>query len=212
MKKSVICIDRDGTLIHDDKYYLGRDDDWRSKVSILPQVIEGLTKIRQMPNTAVYMITNQPGVAIGDYPLLTMERAHEVCRYVVDRINEGNRLIDGYFLCPHASPEYVRKKKGVNFDEWFVHRCKCLKPALGMVLDSLKAANITADAAHIYVIGDRVTDVQTALNIGGYGILIPFANEPGQEEKARLLEPQSHVTICRDMLEAAGFIATHEKS
>ncbi|KHE92400.1 MAG: hypothetical protein K8F52_02835 [Candidatus Scalindua rubra] len=47
----------------------------------------------------------------------------------------------------------------------------------------------------IHVIGDRATDVQTALNINGIGVLIPFENEPGEEEKARKLEDLAHIQI-----------------
>lgn len=88
MKKTLICIDRDGTLIYDEKdhLFLGKDPDWASKMKILPGVIEGLKKLRNIPNASLYMITNQPGVAILDYPLLTVEKAHEVCRYVLDQI------------------------------------------------------------------------------------------------------------------------------
>ena len=212
MKKTLICIDRDGTLIHDEKYhlFLGKDNDWPSKVRILPGVIDGLKKLRNIPGSSIYMITNQPGVAIRDYPLLTVEKAHEVCRYVVNKIREMGAVIDGYFLCPHATPEYVSKKPGVNFDAKLVHECKCLKPAMGMVFPALTIENITTDNANIYVIGDRASDVLTALNINGFGILILFDNEPGEEEKVKRLDDQRRIYIARNMIEAAEFISTRE--
>jgi histidinol-phosphate phosphatase family protein len=212
MRKTLICIDRDGTLIHDEKYhlFLGKDNDWPSKVRILPGVIEGLKKLRTIPDSSIYMITNQPGVAILDYPLLTLERAHEVCRYVSNEIKEMGAVIDGYFLCPHATPEYVSKKPGVNFEAKLVHDCKCLKPALGMVFDALKSENITVDNANIYVIGDRASDALTALNINGFGILIPFENQPGEQEKVRRFSDQTHILVVANMIEAAGFIADRE--
>jgi|GEM_PF-6639616 histidinol phosphatase-like enzyme len=39
MIKTLICIDRDGTLIHDEKshLFLGRDNDWASKVQMRKQ-------------------------------------------------------------------------------------------------------------------------------------------------------------------------------
>lgn len=44
MKKTLICIDRDGTLIHDTRehLFLGRNNDWQGQVGILPHVVEGL--------------------------------------------------------------------------------------------------------------------------------------------------------------------------
>jgi histidinol-phosphate phosphatase family protein len=208
VKRTIICLDRDGTLIHDEGYhlFLGKDDDWRRKVRMLPGVIDGLKKLKNMPGSAIYMITNQPGVSISDYPLLTPERAHEVCKYVINKIRKMGAVIDGYFLCPHATPEYVSKKPELNFDARFVHECDCSKPALGMVFSTLKAEQVTVDDAIIYVIGDRATDVQTALNIEGSGVLIPFENEPGEEEKVRKLKNQSHVYIAKDFLDAADII------
>jgi histidinol-phosphate phosphatase family protein len=207
-KKTIICIDRDGTLINDEKdhLFLGRNHEWKSKVQILPYVIDGLKLLRTIPNSAIYMITNQPGVAISDYPLLTIDKAHEVCTYVVKTIQSMGARIDGYFLCPHSTPEYVKKKPGVNFDADLVHECECLKPALGMVFDSLKAGNVTPDNAYVYVIGDRASDIQTALNTSGVGILIPFKNEPGEDQKVKTLEDQTHIYIAQNLLYAAQFI------
>ncbi|MCR4289736.1 MAG: hypothetical protein NUV86_05710 [Candidatus Scalindua sp.] len=101
----------------------------------------------------------------------------------------------------------------MNFDKRFVHdNCGCLKPALGMVFNVLKAEDITPENTDIYVIGDRATDVQTALNINGIGVLIPFENEPGEEEKARKLEDQAHIQISVDLLKAAEWIIGRKRS
>lgn len=210
--KTVICIDRDGTLIYDteEHLFLGRDDGWKAQVKLLPYVIDGLKLLRTIPNSAIYMITNQPGIAITDYPVLTLERAHEVCAYVVGQIKGLGADIDGYFLCPHATPAYVEKKPGVNFDEKLVHECECFKPAFGMVFSALDAEDIAPEDAKVYVIGDRATDVHTALNIRGIGILIPFENQPGEEEKVKELDDQTRIYVARNLLEAAEFILARE--
>jgi histidinol-phosphate phosphatase family protein len=211
MKKTIVCIDRDGTLINDKKFFLGKEEGWQAKVEILPGVLEGLAIINGISGAAVYMITNQAGVAIADYPLLTFDRAHEVCRFVLGRLGEEGGKIAGYFLCPHASHAYVQEKSGVNFHEELVHDCHCLKPGLGMVFDALEAEHITKENADIYVIGDRLSDVQTALNINDTGILIPFANEPAEAEKVRGLEKQSRIFIAKDLIEAADFIRSRQR-
>lgn len=208
MKKTIICIDRDGTLIHDTRehLFLGRDNSWLEKVAILPYAVEGLRLFNSLPNTGIYMITNQGGVAISDFQLLTEERAHEVCRYVVESLKDNGAFFHGYFLCPHATPEYVSRNPGVNFHAHLVHDCQCLKPALGMVFNALKAEGVTPANADIYVIGDRASDVQTALNIGGTGILVPFVNEPGERDKVKKLEKQGQIHIAENMLDAAEYI------
>lgn len=212
MNQILICIDRDGTLIWDGKprLFLGKDNDWPSMLHILPSVIEGLKKLKDLPQAKTYMITNQPGVAISDYPLLTLERAHEVCRHVLGSLNELGARFSGYFLCPHAPSEYVRDNPNVTFDSRFVQECQCFKPRPGMVYEALEAENLRPEDAHIYVIGDRATDVAVALHFNGFGILTPFENESGQIERTRNLDSQEHIFIARDMVHAADFILTRE--
>jgi histidinol-phosphate phosphatase family protein len=211
VKRTIVCIDRDGTLIHDTKehLFLGQDNEWQNKISLLPYAVEGLRLLNTIPDVGIYMITNQAGVAISDFPLLTETRAHEVCSYVQEYLRDAGALLHGYFLCPHATPEYVARNSTFSFYAHLVHDCHCLKPALGMVFNALKAEGVTPGNAHIYVIGDRASDVQTALNIGGTGILIPFVNEPGEREKVKGLEQQSQIHVAENMLAAAEYIVTH---
>lgn len=214
IKKIIICIDRDGTLIYDTKehLFLGRNEDWRSQVKLLPYVIEGLKVLNTIPLSAIYMITNQPGVAISDYPSLTFERAHEVCQHVMETLEVMGTHIDRYFLCPHATPEYMKEKAGLNFDKRYIHpNCQCFKPELGMVFGALKEENITSEGANVYIFGDRASDIQTALNIKGTGIFIPFENQQGEDEKVKSLDDQAHVHIARNLLDAAEFILEQKK-
>lgn len=214
MKKTIICIDRDGTLIHDSKehLFLGRDDEWRQKVEILPHAVEGLKLLNSIDDCAIYMITNQGGVAISDFPLLTEDRAHQVCQYVMEILEGMGGLLDGYFLCPYATPEYVNSRPNVKFHAHMVSEAQCLKPSLDMVFAVLKTEGITRENADIYVIGDRASDVQTALNIGGTGILTPFINEPNEDEKVQKMEEKEHIHIAADLLAAAEFILARVKT
>jgi len=79
-----------------------------------------------------------------------------------------------------------------------------------MVLEALKAEGITTETAQIYVIGDRTTDVQTALNINGCVILIPFENEPGELDKTQMQQEHSRIYIVENLLQAAEFISKQE--
>ena len=187
---------------------MGSDNDWPEKVQILPHAVEGLRQLNTIPGAGIYMITNQAGVAISDLPLLTESKAHEVCRYVVEWLQGEEVLLHGYFLCPHASPEYASSRPGVNFHPHLVHDCQCLKPALGMVFNALKTERIMPDSADVYVIGDRASDVRTALNIDGTGILIPFVNEPGELDKVRSLEKQGQIYVAETMLAAAEYVVS----
>ncbi|MDF1593870.1 MAG: hypothetical protein P1P89_20365 [Desulfobacterales bacterium] len=210
MNKAIICIDRDGTLIHDSRehLFLGSDNNWPEKVKILPNAIEGVRRLNTIAGAGIYMITNQPGVAISDFALLTEGRAREVCRFVVEMFKDSGARLDGYFLCPHATPKYVSRKPGTNFHPHLVHDCHCLKPGLGMVFNALKAEGITPENADIYVIGDRASDIRTALKIDGTGILIPFVNEPGELAKIKLLGKQGQIYVAETMFTAAEYIVS----
>jgi len=213
VKRPLICVDRDGTLIYDSKehLFLGRDNDWKKKVQILPYVVEGLRLLKTVQNVAIFMITNQPGVAILDFPLLTLERAHEVCKYVVEKINSMGGHLDGYFLCPHVGEGYVAKRPHLHFDKRFIGDCTCTKPHLGMVFDALEADNVTRENANVYVVGDRLTDVETALNTGGIGILVPSEGQPDEIKKTKYLVDQEHTYIAKNFQDAAEFIIALEK-
>lgn len=210
MRKTIVLIDRDGTLIYDNKYHLGRTKDWKKKVKILPTVVSGLKLLKKNPNIHVYTITNQPGVAIKDFPLLTMTKAHEVAKFVMKELNNKGGNIEDFFVCSHADPSYVKKRGKYKFDKKEVCKCSCIKPRLGMVFDALKKEGITRRNANVYVIGDRESDVKTALNIKGTGILVPFVNEPGQAEKVKKIKGKKYVA--KSFLDAANYILKKEKA
>lgn len=206
MKKVLIFVDRDGTIIYDNKYYLGMSNNWRSMIKFLPKVIKGLKLLNKIHNSSVYIITHQPGIAIKDFPLLTLGRAKQVFQEVIDRIRkEGIAIKDG-IMCPYASPAYAKAKKDKSFDKKFVSNCNCIKPKPGMIFKGLKMEGLKRKGAKIYVIGDRFSDVKMGLNANGIGILVPFVNEPGQRERVRGLKDKKKVYIAKDFLDAVRFI------
>ncbi len=180
---TLICIDRDGVLIYDKKYHLGKSNNWKKKVKILPKVIEGIKLLKKIPSVKIYMITNQPGVAIKEFKLLDDKRVAQVCEYVLNKLEKKGAKLDGYFACGHATPDYVKKRKKYKFHKSKVCNCFCIKPNLGMVISSLEKEGLNFKKTKIYVIGDRASDVQTAINVKGTGILVPFINEPEQIKK-----------------------------
>lgn len=217
MKNILICLDRDGTLIYDDRYYLGRTSDWKSKVKILKNVIRGLELIKkEIPGAVVYMITNQPGVAIKDFPQLTLKRDHEVNRYVLKKINEKKDLIKDYIFCPYASKDYPKTHLQYDFKKEYVKNKPCIKPLPGMIYQALKKEGFNKKNTKIYFIGDRDSDVKTALNAGGIGILIPFSKTKEELRKVRQTMKNKNlkkrINISKDLLSAAKFIARKEKS
>ncbi|MCA9485306.1 MAG: hypothetical protein KC506_00505, partial [Nanoarchaeota archaeon] len=139
MKKNVlICLDRDGTMIYDDgNYHLGRQRNWKSLIKFLPGVISGIKRLKKIDNVKIYMLTNQPGVARSDFPLLTFDKSLEVCVEILNQLERKGAGINGYEICPHMSPVDARKYKGVKFKKGLMCNCKCIKPKIGMVRDAL---------------------------------------------------------------------------
>lgn len=216
MKKHniLICVDRDGTLIYDNKYYLGKTNNWRRRIKLLKNITQGLKRLnKKLPRAKIYMITNQSGVAIKDFPLLTERRANEVCQTVIDILKKKGVQIDDYVLCPHVSKEYA-KKSILKINKKFICNCSCIKPSPGMVLKAIKREGFKKENTKIYVVGDRKIDVETAHNISGTGILVPFKNE--SDEDIKLLKHKknkfyySKTYIAKDFLDAVDYIIEKE--
>ena len=122
MKNVLICIDRDGTIIYDKKkrprYYIGSQSDWKSKIKFLKDVVKGIKLLnKKLPNAQIYVITNQPGIAINNLKLLTFKRATEVCGEVVRRLKKKGAMTKGCLICPHAIPKYVKTHPEYKFDK-----------------------------------------------------------------------------------------------
>ena len=209
-KKVLIFIDRDGTIVYDKKYHLGHQKDWKKKIKIMPQAIGAIKKLNQIPNSSIYMISNQPGIAVKNFKLLTKERANQVCSKVIRILNRKGARIQGFFVCGHASLSYVRKHPEWKFDMKMVHaKCKCRKPAIGMIKEALLKEELRMKDVKIYVMGDRSSDVRAGINARGIGILVPFVNRPDEPTVARKIKSKRKY-IAKDFLDAVRFIKKNE--
>jgi histidinol-phosphate phosphatase family protein len=215
-KNILLFVDRDGTLIYDDNYFLGKDNYWKSKIKILPKVVEGMKLLDdKFPNKACrFIITNQPGVAIKDFKRLTMKRAKEVTKEVQHILKRQGAYFDNFVVCGHVTPMYVAEHKQFKFDKKYIDpMCDCFKPNTGMIEEAAGKKGLDPTKSSVYVIGDRQTDVLTALKAKGTGILIPFENRPGEIEKVKQLKKRfpKQVFIAKDFLEVVKIIISREK-
>ena len=157
-------------------------------------------------------MTNQTGVAIKNFPLLTEKRAREVCQFVMDRLEDRGAKLDGFELCGRANMKYVNRKKreGINFkfDKKLVGDFNCIKPKIGMIKSSLKKEGWKLSNTKIYFLGDRLVDVQCGINAKGYGILVPFSNRPEEVKKVKKMKGKKY--IARDFVDACNFIVKKE--
>ena len=153
--KKVLFIDRDGTLIIEPP---DQQIDSLDKLEYYPGVFNGLSKIAREGGYELVMVTNQDGLGTSSFPEDTFWPAH-------------NRMVQ------------TLKNEGIEFSKTFIDRSferenkPTRKPGTGMLTEFFSTAY---DLQNSYVIGDRITDVVLAKNLGAKGILI---NDGSLKEK-----------------------------
>ncbi|SEJ47211.1 imidazoleglycerol-phosphate dehydratase [Dyadobacter koreensis] len=146
--KKVLFIDRDGTIIVEPPTDFQVDS--LEKLEFLPKAISNLRKIAEETDYELVMVTNQDGLGTGSFPEDTFWPAQ-------------NKML--------------QTLKGENIEFTAVHIDRSFpednlptrKPGIGMLTSYFSEEY---DLANSYVIGDRLTDVQLAVNLGSKAIFI----------------------------------------
>lgn len=148
MNKAVF-LDRDGTLNSDEgHYYIYRPEDF-----VLNEgVVEGL-KILQEKGYLLIVITNQGGVAKGEYTEEDVKAVHQKMEELL--AEEGIKLTAVYY-CPHHES---------------VADCKCRKPSPFLIKQALGKYKLNPNKC--YMIGDSERDVIAASKAGVRAFQIP---------------------------------------
>lgn len=158
--KKVLFIDRDGTLCLEPEDY---QVDSFEKLKFYPGVFKYLTKIVEELDYDLVMVTNQDGLGTDSHP--------EENFWAVQ-----NFLIDTF------------KGEGIDFseviiDKTFPHEnAPTRKPGTALLTHYFNPENY--DLANSFVIGDRITDVALAKNLGSKAIWIKQDAELGADEIA----------------------------
>ena len=156
--KNVLFIDRDGTLaLEPDGYQL----DAFEKLVFYPEVFTYLAKIVKELDFELVMVTNQDGLGTASFPEETFWPVQDF-------------LIQSF------------KNEGIIFNEVLIDKSlpadnvPTRKPRTAMLSHYLDSADY--DLKNSFVIGDRLTDMELAKNLGSQGLFI--ANDPqlGQDE------------------------------
>ncbi|MBI3512306.1 MAG: bifunctional histidinol-phosphatase/imidazoleglycerol-phosphate dehydratase HisB [Bacteroidetes bacterium] len=141
-KKKILFIDRDGTMIGEPPGTFQIDS--FSKLRFLPGVIQNLRKIVAEFDYELVMVTNQDGLGTDSFPENTFWPVQDFIMQTMssEKIGFHNVFIDRSF------PE---EKKSTR------------KPGTAMLTQYM---NGDFDLANSFVIGDRLTDVKLAENLG----------------------------------------------
>ncbi len=145
--KKILFLDRDGTLVLEPTDY---QIDAFEKIEFYPQVFYYLGKIVRELDFELVMVTNQDGMGTEAYPEPTFWGPHNLI--IKAFANEGIEF------------------KEVLIDKTFAHEnAPTRKPRTGLLTQYMNGGY---DLANSFVIGDRLTDVELAKNLGAKGIWI----------------------------------------
>lgn len=162
--KRVLFIDRDGTLIKEvpPTYQIDSLD----KVEFYPKVFVNMARIAAELDYELVMVTNQDGLGTASFPEETFWPAQ-------------NMILKAF------------ENEGVTFTEVFIDRsfpadnAPTRKPGTGMLTRFFSDGY---DLANSFVIGDRITDVQLAKNLGAKAIWLNEGNNLGGAEISDTLQ------------------------
>lgn len=147
MAKKVLFIDRDGTII---KETADEQIDAFEKMIFYPKAFTWLGKIAQELDYELVMITNQDGLGTDVFPEDTFWPVHN---FILKSFENEGVVFSKVFL-----------------DRTFPHENKdTRKPGTGLLTEYFSEEY---DLANSFVIGDRLTDMQLATNLGAKGIYI----------------------------------------
>ncbi|MCL5244377.1 bifunctional histidinol-phosphatase/imidazoleglycerol-phosphate dehydratase HisB [Cellulophaga sp. 20_2_10] len=145
--KKVLFIDRDGTII---KETVDEQIDAFEKMIFYPKAFTFLGKIAKELDYELVMITNQDGLGTDVFPEDTF---WPVQNFILKSFENEGVVFDKVFL-----------------DRTFPHEnANTRKPGTGLLTDYFSAEY---DLANSFVIGDRLTDIELAKNLGSKGIFI----------------------------------------
>jgi imidazoleglycerol-phosphate dehydratase/histidinol-phosphatase len=146
--QKILFLDRDGVLINEP---IGEPQiDSLDKVKFVPGLFTNLVAIATKLDYQLVMVTNQDGLGTASFPESTFWPAHN---HIVDTLKgEGVNF------------------EGIHIDRSFDHEASPYrKPRTGMLTKYMEGKY---DLENSFVVGDRLTDMQLAQNLGCKGIRI----------------------------------------
>lgn len=184
MKKKVLFIDRDGTLIIEPP--IDYQVDSFEKLEFYPKMMRNLSFICEKLDFERVMVTNQDGLGTSSFPEDDFWPIHRL----VMRTLEGEGITFQDVLIDRSFPE---------------DNAPTRKPRLGMLTKYLDGEY---DLANSFVIGDRSSDVELAKNLGCKAILLQ-PDTVCLEDRPDLLE--SCVLVTSDWDKVAEFLFAGER-
>lgn len=159
MKKRILFIDRDGTLIKEAPPTYQVDS--FEKLEFYPHMFEYMRKIALKFDYLLLMVTNQDGLGTPSFP---EEKFQPVHNFIMKSLENEDIVFDNVYI--------DRTYPAAN--------SPTRKPGTGMLTGYMNNDNY--DLKNSFVIGDRITDMQLAKNLGCKGIWLCIDEKLGAEE------------------------------
>ena len=145
--KKVLFIDRDGTLIREPA---DEQIDTFEKLSFYPRAIQNMAKIAKELDYELVMVTNQDGLGTNSFPEKTFWPVHNF----ILKVFEDEGVVFSKVCIDRIFPK---------------DKAPTRKPNTGMLTEFFSEAY---DLENSLVIGDRLTDVELAKNLGSKAVYI----------------------------------------
>ena len=158
MRKKVLFIDRDGTLVLEPPIDYQLDS--LEKLSFYPKVFQYMARIASELDFELVMVTNQDGLGTASFPEDTFWPVQK-------------KIIDAF------------AKEGVIFSEIIIDKtfpyenAPTRKPRTGLLTNYFSE---DYDLENSFVLGDRITDMELAKNLGAKGIFLSENPDLGADE------------------------------
>jgi len=185
LKKKILFIDRDGTLIKEPP--VDYQVDSLEKLEFYPGVFRNLYYIKKNLDFLFVMVSNQDGLGTNLFPEDTFWPSQNKMLKAFE--NEGIT-----FDAIHIDPSMPADKSPAR------------KPETAMLTQYFSEEY---DLTNSYVIGDRITDIQLAKNLGAKGIFL------ASEERSEEIEKNGLSSVCAlitpDWEKIYGFLSAKQR-
>lgn len=161
--KKALFIDRDGTLIREPE---DEQIDSLEKLAFVPGVFRNLSGIVRETDHELVMVSNQDGLGTAAYPQENFDRVQEM---IVRTFRNEGIAFDAVRVDPTTPAEGASTRK----------------PGTGMLTDYMEGGY---DLGASYVIGDRLSDIELARNLGSNGVLLTGDEKMAQQAREQFPE------------------------
>jgi len=176
-----VFLDRDGTIVEDPGFLHEP-----GKVRLLDGAATAIRRLNQA-GISVVVVSNQSGIARGIY---TAADYDAVQRRLVELLAAEGAHLDGSYYCPHY-PDVTGP-------------CACRKPGTKLFRDA--AADLELDLSRSWFVGDRLSDVQPAAELGGRGILVATGESAGERGTHAAAARAQGIPVVPDLNAAAAIV------